>query len=126
MNKDYSNQRGGASLKFVLVMAVLGSCVYAGYLYVPVAYQAYLFKDLMQHYVDMAAAQGKPATWAAEQLVKSEPEYEIPSDVVITPTAQNERIEVHVQYTRPIELPGYTYEYEFDYTVKSISFITFK
>jgi hypothetical protein len=100
--------------------------VYAGYQYIPVAYQAYTFKDLMQHYADVAAAQGKPATWAGEQLLKSEAEYEIPTTAVITPAAQSERIEVRVQYTRPIDFPGYTYQYEFDYTAKSVAFISFK
>ena len=126
MKKDHSNERGGASIKFLIVMAVVGCFVYAGYQYIPVAYQAYTFKDLMQHYADVAAALGKPATWAGEQLQKSEAEYEIPSTAVITPGAQSERIEVRVQYTRPIEFPGYTYQYEFDYTAKSVAFITFK
>jgi hypothetical protein len=126
MKKDRSNERGGATVKFLLVLAVIGCCVYAGYMYIPVAYQAYVFKDLMQHYVDVAAGQGKPATWAGEQLLKSEAEYEIPSNAVITPAAQNERIEVRVQYKRPIEFPGFTYEYEFDHTAKSVAFITFK
>jgi hypothetical protein len=126
MKKDHSNERGGASIKFLIVMAVVGCLVYAGYQYIPVAYQAYTFKDLMQHYADVAAAQGKPATWAGEQLLKSEAEYEIPTTAVITPAAQSERIEVRVQYTRPIDFPGYTYQYEFDYTAKSVAFISFK
>ena len=126
MKKDHSNERGGASIKFLIVMAVVGCFVYAGYQYIPVAYQAYTFKDLMQHYADVAAAQGKPATWAGEQLLKSEAEYEIPTTAVITPAAQSERIEVRVQYTRPIDFPGYTYQYEFDYTAKSVAFISFK
>ena len=42
-----SGERGGANLKFVIVMAVLIVTAYAGYLYVPVAYQANTFKDLI-------------------------------------------------------------------------------
>jgi hypothetical protein len=126
MNKDHSSERGGATLKFLIVMAVIGCFVYAGWLYIPVAYQAYQYKDLMQHYVDMASAQGKPVSWACDQLAKSEAEYEIPSNAVITPGAMTERIEIRVQYTQPIEFPGFTYEYEFDHTVKSVAFITFK
>jgi hypothetical protein len=116
MSKNHSSERGGATLKFLIVMAVIGCFVYAGWLYIPVAYQAYQYKDLMQHYVDMAAAQGKPVSWACDQLAKSEAEYEIPSNAVITPGALNERMEIRVQYTRPIEFPGFTYEYEFDHT----------
>lgn len=107
-------------------MTVIACSVYAGYLYIPVAYQAYLYKDLMQHYVDVAAAQGYQPSWAGEQLLKSEAEYNVPANAVITPLKQDNRIEVRVQFVRPIEFPGYTYEYEFDYTVRSTAFLSFK
>ena len=126
MNKDRSNERGGARLKFVITVAIIGSLAYVGYLYIPVAYRAYLFKDLMQHYVDVAGASGYQPGWVADQLVKSEAEYEVPANAVITPAARDSRIEVRVQFTQPIEFPGYTYMYEFDHTVKSTAFITFK
>ena len=53
-----SGERGSANLKFLIVMAVLVVTAYAGYLYVPVAFQANTYKDLMQHYTDVAVAQG--------------------------------------------------------------------
>jgi hypothetical protein len=99
---------------------------YAGYLYVPVAFDAYYFKDVMQNKVDMAVTQGYEMVWVRDQLVKSGPEYHVPPDALITPTAKDNRVEVRVQFTRPIELPGYTYHYEFDYTAKSTAFITIK
>ena len=40
MRMHRSGERGSASLKFVIVMALLGATAYAGYLYVPVAFQA--------------------------------------------------------------------------------------
>jgi len=126
MNKDRSNERGSARLKFLIVMAIIAITGYAGYLYIPVAYQSYMFKDLMQHYVDVAAAQGYQPTWVGDQLVKSKPEYEVPENALIAPTTRDSRVEVRVQFTRPIEFPGYTYEYEFDYTAKSTAFLTFK
>ena len=126
MNKDRANERGSARLKFVITVAILGCLAYAGYLYIPVAYRAYLFKDLMQHYVDVASASGYQPAWVGEQLVKSETEYEIPKDALITPAARDQRIEVRVQFTTPIEFPGYTYMYEFDYTAKSTAFITIR
>ena len=126
MNKDRKNERGSSRLKFIIVMAVILCSAYAGYLYVPVAYRAYLFKDLMQHYVDVAASQGYQPSWAAEQILKSEAEYEVPPNAIITPAHREQRIEVRVQFTRPIEFPGYTYEYVFDHTVKSTAFLTFK
>ncbi len=126
MRISKSNQAGGSRLNFLIVMVIIGSAAYTGYLYVPVAYNAYLYKDLMQHNVDVAAAAGYPATWVSEQLVKNAAEYEIPANAVITPQLRDNRMEVHVQFTRPIEFPGYTYDYEFDYTARSTAFLTFK
>ena len=121
-----SGERGGANLKFLIVMTLLISSAYAGYLYVPIAYQAYTFKDLMQHYADVAAAQSYQPSWASEQLIKSAPEYDSPANAVITSVNRENRMEVRVQYTREIQFPGYTYNYEFDQTVKSTAFLTFK
>jgi len=121
-----SGERGGTRLKFLIVIVILGAAAYAGYLYIPVQFDAYRFQDLMQRDVDMAVAQGSPASWVVDQLTKSAAEYSVPPDAVITPTQQDNRMEVRVQFTRPIELPGYTYRYEFDYTAKSTSFITVK
>ena len=126
MQMHRSGERGGASLKFVIVMAILCACAYAGYLYVPVAYHANVFKDLMQHYADVAATQGYKPSWAQEQLMKNAPEYDIPPNAIYTPVQRDSRIEIRVQYVRPIEFPGYTYNYEFDHTVKSTAFLTFK
>jgi len=126
MQIERSGERGSANLKFVIVMAILGACAYAGYLYVPIAYQANTYKDLMQHYADVAGAQGYPPSWAAEQLMKSAPEYDIPPNAIFTPSQRDNRIEVRVQYVREIEFPGYTYNYEFDHTVKSTAFLAFK
>ena len=121
-----SGERGSASLKFLIVMAILGATAYAGYLYVPVAFNASTYKDLMQHYADLASAQGYPPSWAGDQLAKSGPEYGVPPDAVITPVLRDGRIEVRVQFVKVIEFPGYPYNYEFDYTVKSTAFLTFK
>jgi hypothetical protein len=126
MNKYRSSERGSSQVKFLLVMAVLGCLGYAAYLFIPAAYQNYIFKDLMQHDVDVAAASGYPPSWVGDQLVKSLPEYEIPNDAIITPSQSENRIAVRVQFTRQIKFPGYVYQYEFDHTVRSTAFLTFK
>ena len=112
-------ERGGSRIKFLIVVLIFGAAVYAGYLWVPVQFDAYRFKDLMQHDADVAATQGYPVTWISDQLKKSLAEYNIPAEAVITPTQQENRMAVRVQYTRPIEFLGYTYQYEFDHTAKS-------
>lgn len=124
--KSKRSEQGGARLKFLIVVAIIGGIAYAGYRFIPIAYQSYQFKDLMQHDVDTAVALGKPTSWIQEQLVKSSPEYGIPEDAVITPQQQDNRMEVRVQYTLPVEFPGYTYYYEFDHTARSATFLSIK
>ena len=125
MQTRRSTERGNANVKFLIVMAIMGGCAYAGYLYVPVAYQAHTFKELMQHYVDVASAEGKQPEWAAEQLLKNFGDYEVPKNAVVTHAKRDNRIEVRVQFMKPVEFPGYTYNYEFDQTVKSTAFLDF-
>ena len=126
MESRRSGERGSANLKFLIVMVILAATAYAGYLYVPVALEAKAYKDLMQHYADVAVAQGYPPSWAGEQLMKSGAEYDVPPNAIITPAQRDNRVEVRVRFVRPIEFPGYTYNYEFDHTVKSTAFLAFK
>jgi hypothetical protein len=121
-----SAERGSARLKFILFMALVLVGAYVGYQMLPVVYHAYVWKDLMQHKVDVAATQGYPATWVNDQLKKSIAEYDIPADAVIEATPQDQRIQVRVQYTKLVEFPGYTYEYAFDHTAKSTEFLILK
>ena len=116
------SERGGARAKFIIFMAVFALVIYIGYMYVPVAIDAYYFKDEMQKKVDLAATQGKDTTWIGEQLKKSGSEFHVPADAVISPTQNESRMEVRVQFTRPISFPGYTYDYKFDHTAKSTTY----
>jgi hypothetical protein len=119
-------ERGGARLKFIIAVVVFAVVVYVGYLYMPVAMDAYYLKDMMQNKVDMAATQGFETAWVKDQLDKSKAEYHVPPEAIITPARNDNRIEVRVQFTRPISFPGFTYNYEFDYTAKSANFLTIK
>lgn len=124
--KTRTSERGGARLKFIVVVAIIAVLAYAAFQCIPVFYQAYQIKDLMQHDVDAAVALGRPTSWISDQLKKSFPEYGIPADAIITPTQQDNRIEVRVQYTQPIQFPGFVYNYEFDHTAKSATFLSIK
>jgi hypothetical protein len=121
-----SSERGGARLKFLIVIAIIAAVAYAGYQFIPIAYESYQLKDLMQHNVDTAAALGKPASWIKEQLVKNSADYGIPDDAVIAPQQQDNRMEVRVQFKHPIQFPGFVYDYEFDHTAKSSTFLSIK
>ena len=124
--KTRTSERGGARLKFILVVAIIGVVAYAALQFIPVFFQAYQIKDLMQHDVDTAVTLGNPPSWVKDQLTKSFPEYGIPADAVIAPTQQDNRMEVRVQYTLPIQFPGFVYNYEFDHTAKSATFLSIK
>lgn len=118
------NEMGGSRLKLIIFLAVFALVIYAGYMYIPVSVDAYYFKDMMQSKVDLAAAQGHDAVWLKEQLVKSGPEYHVPTDMMVSSAVKDGRVEVRVQFTRPISFPGYTYNYEFDHTAKSTTFLS--
>ena len=125
MRMHRSSERGNASLKFLLVMLTIGVVAYVGYLYIPVALGAHNVKDMMQHYVDVASATGKPPAWAADQIVKNFKEYGVPENALISNVKRDNRIEVRIQYVAPVEFPGYTYNYEFDHTAKSTALLDF-
>ncbi|MFN2577172.1 MAG: hypothetical protein ABR607_05725 [Pyrinomonadaceae bacterium] len=122
--RSTNNERGGARLKLVVFIIIFAAVVYGGYLYIPVAIDAYYFKDVMQNMVNQAVAQGNDGNWVKDQLVKTEPDYHVPPNALITTTQQEKRLEVRVQFSRPISLPGYTYSYDFDHTVQSTTFLT--
>ena len=117
-------ERGGARLKFIIFLAIVAITVYAGYMYIPVAIDAYYFKDAMQNKVNLAAAQGYDGAWLTEQISKSKAEHNVPDNAVITPAQKEGRVEVRVQFTRPISTPLFTYNYDFDYTAQSTTFLT--
>ena len=117
-------ERGGARLKFIIFLAIVAIAGYAGYMYIPVALDAYYFKDTMQNKVNLAAAQGYDGVWLADQISKSKSEHNVPDDAVITPAQKEGRVEVRVQFTRPISTPVFTYNYNFDHTAQSTTFLT--
>ena len=112
-------ERGEARVKFLITIGVLAIIAYAGYQYIPVAINAYQLKDYMQQSVDKGAALGKNGEWVKTQLQASFGSFGVPPDATITTAQRDGRLEARVQFTRPIQLPLYTYQYDFAHTVKS-------
>ena len=77
--KNLRNENGGARLKLIVFIVIFAAIIYAGYLYIPVAVDAYYYKDIMQNLVNQAAAQGCNADWLRDQLAKNGPDYHVPS-----------------------------------------------
>src|ERR1043165_7290702 len=123
---QHRSERGGAGIKLLIFIAVVAIVGYAAYMYIPVAVDAYYFKDSMQNKVNLAAAQGYDTAWLADQIAKSKPEFHVLEDPVISPAQNEGRMQVRVQFTRPLSFPAFTYNYNFDYTAQSTSFLTTK
>jgi hypothetical protein len=124
---DRTGERGQGRLRFLIVMLVLFAIGYSLYLYVPIAYDAYVLKDYMQHEVDVAAASGYDENWLKTQVSKSAKEYNLPVNAEIVPARAESRWQLTIKYTRQIQFPGgYVYDYNFDQTVKSTQFLISK
>ena len=117
-------ERGGARLNFVLVAVAIALAGYSAYNYAPVAYDAFLFKDFMQETVNKAAyPPGQTNDWVTQQLRAAAKDYDLPPDMRVNVQKEEGHITARVQWSRPIQLPGYTYDYKFDHTARSSGFI---
>ncbi len=117
-------ERGGSGLNLLVVLLVLGAAAYCAYQYAPVAYSAVLFRDFMEETVNKAAyPPGQTTTWVESQLRANAKENDLPPDMRLEVQNQNGKIVAHAQWTKPIRLPGYVYEYKFDHTARSSGFI---
>jgi hypothetical protein len=112
-------ERGGTRLKFLIVVILLAAVAYAGYQFIPIAYQAYLFKDVMQQKVDRAAAMGQSADSVVTELKASARQYDVPPNAEVKAGGRDGRLEATVRFTKPVPLIFYTYQYEFNNTVRS-------
>src|SRR3954469_5521299 len=100
-------ERGSSTVKFIVILAVVGALIYIGIQYVPTAYRFSNYKKYMQESVNTAAISGKSSDWVREQLQSSENDYGVPREAKISTLVQNSRIVATVQFTYPINLlPG--------------------
>ncbi len=119
-----AGETGGARLNFVVVAALLALAAYSAYNYAPVAYRAFLYKDFMQETVNKAAyPPGQTPDWVAQQLRAQAREFDLPADMSVNVQVESGQLAARVQWTRPVRLPGYTYQYRFDHTARSSGFI---
>jgi hypothetical protein len=114
-----NSEEGGARLNLLIVLFIIVVGAYSVMNYAPVAYQSSEYKDVMQSKVDQAVAFGYTGEWVATQLRASANQYGVPPEATITAVQKNGRMEAAVRYTRPIPMPGFIYDYEFDHTARS-------
>ena len=118
------SERGSSRLNFLLLMAVIVAAAYAGYQYVPIAYQGSQLKVFMQDTVNNAVITDKDTRWVEDQLRRNLTSYGAPPDAQITVANRESRVEAHVQYTVPVPLVVTTYEYKFDHTASSTNLLS--
>jgi hypothetical protein len=115
---------GGARVNFLIIILLIALVGYSTYNFAPVAYNAYLYKDFMQETVNKAAfPPGQPNDWVSQQLRAGAKDYDLPPELNINVQKEDGRITARVQWSRPVPLPGFVYEYKFDHTVHSSGFI---
>ena len=122
-SRPFSDERGGSRLNFLITVLIIGVIAYAAYQYIPVAYHAYLFKDAMQETVNLAAGANRDTDWVRNKLRDSAIENDLPQDTVFEVQTREGRIEARVRWTRNIPLPVYVYQYNFDHTATSSTFL---
>ncbi|HEY9401060.1 MAG TPA: hypothetical protein VIQ24_00100 [Pyrinomonadaceae bacterium] len=114
-----TTERGSARTNFLLMLVVIAVVAYAGYQYVPVAYQASQLKVFMQDTVNNAVITNRDAPWTEDQLRRNLTTYGAPSNARVTVANRESRIEARVEYTVPVPLLVTTYQYKFDHTTRS-------
>jgi len=132
MNNDVKTrdlERGGAGVKFLLVLLGLAIVGNAGYNYVPVAYDAASMKDDMQKAVVQGLAlPGKISIVdnVKARIQKAAQQNDVPTDAVIDVKQNGPALTAHVTYTKQVSmLPFglYKYNYQFDHTATPTGFL---
>lgn len=134
MNKSISirkSERGGAGVKALMILTMLGLAFNAGINYVPVAYDGATIKQEMQAIVvqssSIPSARQSPLEVAKNRMNKLIAENDVPADTFVEVKQAKNVIQARVAYTKTINiLPFgiYKYNYQFDHTAVPVGFLT--
>lgn len=119
-----SPEHGGSRLSFLIVMTLLICGGVFAYHYVPVVYEAEELKTEMQKTVDGAGAMGRSQEWVTAEILKSFQIYNVPptAELKVDRLAKG-GYRASVKFTRPVEMLGFTYDYDFDKTTTTSGFL---
>lgn len=129
LRKNYQNQRGGAGVKMVAVLAVLFLIGHAGVNFIPVAYSGASFKEDMQTAVIQGTALpqgGNPVGSTQLRIKKSAETNNVPIDAFIEVKQITGGLQARAIYSKKVNmLPFgiYTYNYQFDHTATPTGFL---
>jgi hypothetical protein len=127
--RDRESERGGAGVKFIIILVVILLAANAGYNYVPVAYDAESLKTEMNAAVLQGLAMpGKlnPVDNVKARIQRAVQQNDIPADALIEVKQTGNVITAHVSYTKQVGiLPFgiYSYNFRFDFTATPSGFL---
>ncbi len=127
-NKNKSEQ-GSAGVKLTAVLVFLFLLGYAGFNYVPIAYEGQSLKQDMQTAVvqGMAPIGGMTiADTVKAKLQKVLASNNVPPNAVVQVTQTGNSVQAHVAYTKQVQLLPfgiYKHNYNFDYTAEPTGFL---
>ena len=122
-------ERGGATLKLLIIVMVLVIAANAGLNYIPVAYNGQNFKQEMETTVVQAMAvppNVKPVDMVKKRLTRAASEDDLPADMYLEVKQTGNVVQARVAYTKQVSiLPFgiYDYAYQFDHTATPTGFL---
>lgn len=122
-------ERGGATLKLLIIIMVLVIVANAGLNYIPVAYNGQNFKQEMETTVVQAMAvppSVKPVDMVKKRLTRAASDDDIPADMFLEVKQTGNVVQARVAYTIQVSiLPFgiYDYAYNFDHTATPAGFL---
>ena len=106
------NQRGEGKLGCVMGLAILACAVFIAYKMIPVKVKSAEFRDAVFDQSRSAGQTSQAGIRAA--LLHKAAQLQLPvTDKDITITRRADFITVEVEYTVPVEFPGYTHQWKF-------------
>jgi len=127
--KNRDSERGGAAVKFLLILVTIVLIANAGFNYVPVAYEGASFKQEMDTAVVKglaASGQMKPLEVVQASVKKAAYDYNVPPDAIVEIKPVSGVVQAHVVYTKSVTLLPfglYNYKYNFDYVARPTGYL---
>jgi len=117
------SERGEGNIGCILWLLLLGVAVLIAWKAVPVKMQSEELYDYMDEQAKFAAAHTSTED-LEKQILSRARELHIPLDKKNVKVERNgDRVYMEVEYTIPVELPGYTYQWHFRQTLDRPIFI---
>ncbi len=124
-----NSERGEGTLKLIIFLVVIFLVGWAGYNFIPVKYNESVLRQEMDTTVTQAMvspnALKNQVRWTEDQVKKLGPNFDLPEDTLYeVKQGKNGGVSVTIKFKKTIALlPFYNYNYEFDYTAKTSSFM---